>query len=152
MEPTQDGYVGLPERLRRIARGEAAEPGVLGTLGIRWLSAGAGEARFAMEVGEAHHNPMGTLHGGILCDIGDAAMGTAYASTLAEDETFTTLEMKINFLRPVRQGEIVAHGRVVSGGRTIGLVACDVHDATGRLTAHLSGTCMTLRDDAAQGR
>ncbi|MFQ5771237.1 MAG: PaaI family thioesterase, partial [bacterium] len=48
-----------------------------------------------------HANPMGTLHGGVLCDIADAAMGMAYASTLEQGESFTTLELKINFLKPV---------------------------------------------------
>ena len=51
--------------------------------------------------GRQHANPMGTLHGGVLCDVADAAMGIAYASTLAEGETFATLELKINFLKPV---------------------------------------------------
>src|SRR5262245_28906110 len=60
-----------------------------------------GHAVFEMEVDERHHNPMGTLHGGIYCDLADAAMGYAYAATLAESETFTTIELKINFLRAV---------------------------------------------------
>lgn len=55
----------------------------------------------AFEASGRHANPMGTLHGGVLCDIADAAMGMAYASTLEEGETFGTLELKINFLKPV---------------------------------------------------
>jgi uncharacterized protein (TIGR00369 family) len=145
-------YVGLPERLRRMEAAQAPLPGIVRTLGLRWLEHGDGAARFAMTVSEAYHNPMGTLHGGILCDIGDAAMGIAYASQLAEDETFTTLEMKVNFLRPVWNGEIIAKARVVSRGRTVGLVECDVEDEHGRLVAHLTSTCMTLRGEAARGR
>jgi uncharacterized protein (TIGR00369 family) len=95
---------------------------------------------------------MGTLHGGVICDLADAAMGIAYASQLAEDETFTTLELKANFLRPVWRGEIVADARVVSRGRSVGLVECDVADEQGRLVARLSSTCMTLRGEAARGR
>jgi acyl-coenzyme A thioesterase PaaI-like protein len=58
-----------------------------------------GRATVVLAAGPQHANPMGTLHGGILCDIADAAMGIAFASTLAPDESFTTVELKINFFR-----------------------------------------------------
>jgi uncharacterized protein (TIGR00369 family) len=106
----------------------------------------------SMVAGERHSNPMGTLHGGILCDLADAAMGMAYFSTLEPGESFTTLELKINFLRPFWTGRLIARGRVVSRGRTVGMSECDVEDADGRLIARASSTCMTLRGDAAQGR
>ncbi len=105
-----------------------------------------------LEVGERHANPMGTIHGGIVCDLADAAMGMAYYSTLAPGESFTTLELKVNFVRPFWTGTLVAHGRVVHGGRTVGLTECDVVDDRERLIAHATSTCMTLRDDAAAGR
>ena len=111
-----------------------------------------GESTLWMDVEERHANPMGTVHGGIICDLADAAMGTAYFSTLEEGESFTTLELKINFLRPFWTGRLVARGRVVSRGRTVGMSECDVEDADGRLIARASSTCMTLRGDAAQGR
>jgi uncharacterized protein (TIGR00369 family) len=96
--------------------------------------------------------PWGTLHGGILCDLADAAMGFAYASTLAEGESFTTIELKINFLHPVWQTRLTATGHVVQCGGTVGLVECDIIDAQGGLVARASSTCMTLRDAQAQGR
>ena len=92
------------------------------------------------------------MHGGVLCDLADAAMGYAYASSLAEQETFTTVELKINFLRPVWQTRLTAIGHVVQRGRTLGLVECDVTDAQDRLVARASSTCMTLRDAQAAGR
>ena len=76
----------------------------------------------------------------------------AYAASLAGGETFTTLELKINFLKPVWTGKLVAVGRVVKGGRTVGLVECDVTDEQGRLVARASSTCLTLRGEAAVGR
>jgi uncharacterized protein (TIGR00369 family) len=79
-------------------------------------------------------------------------MGMAYAATLDEHETFTTLELKINFLKPVRTGRLVATGRVVKGGRTVGLVECDVLDDKEHLVARASSTCMTLRGDQALAR
>jgi uncharacterized protein (TIGR00369 family) len=60
-----------------------------------------GHTTVALLVGTRHANPMGTPHGGILCDIADAGMGMAFASTLAPDESFTTVELKINFFRLV---------------------------------------------------
>jgi uncharacterized protein (TIGR00369 family) len=111
-----------------------------------------GEAIMELEAGEQHSNPMGTIHGGILCDLADAAMGMAYFSQLEAGESFTTLELKINYLRPFWTGKLVAHGRVVSRGKTVGMTECDVVDEQGRLIAKATSTCLTLRGDAAQGR
>ena len=115
-------------------------------LGIRLASIGDGEAVFEMEVQPEHANPMGTLQGGVICALADAAMGVAYASRLDEGETFTTLELKTNYLRAVTDGKLTASGRVVHGGRTIGLTTCDVVDEQGRKIAHATSTCMTLRE------
>jgi uncharacterized protein (TIGR00369 family) len=127
-------------------------PPVAELIGLELLWARGGESEFALDAGRRHTNPMGTVHGGILCDLADAAMGVAYASTLADGETFTTIELKINFLRPVWEGRLTAKGRVVSRGRTVGLPECDVLDAEGRLVARATSTCMTLAGDAAAGR
>jgi uncharacterized protein (TIGR00369 family) len=92
------------------------------------------------------------LHGGVLCDIADAAMGMAYASELGRGESFTTLELKINFLKPVWRAHLRAEGKVVKRGRTVGMAECDVFDEKGSLVARASSTCMTLRDEMAKGR
>ena len=127
-------------------------PPVAELLGIEFVSAGEGQCTMKLEAGEQHSNPMGTIHGGILGDVADAAMGMAYASELETGESFTTLELTINFLRPFWTGTLLAHGRVVHRGRTVGLTECDVVDADGRLIARESSTCLTLRGDAAAGR
>jgi len=111
-----------------------------------------GESLMWLDVEERHSNPMGTVHGGILCDLADAAMGTAFFSTLDDGESFTTLELKINFVRPFWTGRVTARGRVVERGRTVGLTECDIEDEAGRLIARASSTCMALRGDAATGR
>jgi uncharacterized protein (TIGR00369 family) len=95
---------------------------------------------------------MGTLHGGILCDIADAAMGMAFASTLATDESFTTVELKINFFRPVWQAQLKAEGTVVQRGRTVGYVECVITDEKNRLVAKAASTCTVLRGQNAAGR
>jgi uncharacterized protein (TIGR00369 family) len=132
--------------------GETPRPPVGALVGFDVERAADGESRLTFEAGPEHANPMGTLHGGVLCDVGDAAMGTAYASTLGEGESFTTLELKVNYLRPVWDATLTATARVVSGGRTVGLVECDVHDEADRLVARLSSTCLTLRGEQASGR
>jgi uncharacterized protein (TIGR00369 family) len=139
--------------LEAMIRGDAPPPPVARLIGMRLIEIGDGEARFELEADpERHANPMGTLHGGILCDMADAAMGCAYASRLGEGESFTTLELKVNFLKPVWSGLLTARARVVRGGRTIGLVECDVLDVAEALVARASSTCMTLRGELAAGR
>jgi uncharacterized protein (TIGR00369 family) len=121
-------------------------------IGFEVAEAGNGRTVIALQAGQQHLNPMGTLHGGILCDIADAAMGFAFASTLAPGESFTTVELKINFLRPVRQGHLRAEGRVVQRGRAIGYVECEVSDENGKLIAKSNSTCLVLRGEQAAGR
>src|SRR5437868_2394875 len=97
---------------------QLAAPPVSRLIGFVLKSIEPGHAIFEMEADERHHNSMGTLHGGIYCDLADAAMGFAYAATLAEGETFTTIELKINFLGAVRKTTLTA--RVVKAGSTLG--------------------------------
>jgi uncharacterized protein (TIGR00369 family) len=138
--------------MQKALRGEAPPPPVATLIGFRLTEVEPGHAGIEFEASERHANPMGTLHGGVLCDIADAAMGTAYASTLEEGETYTTLELKINFLKPVRNAMLRAVGKVVRRGKTIGLVECDVTDERQSLVARASSTCMTLRGTQARGR
>jgi uncharacterized protein (TIGR00369 family) len=125
-------------------------PPVAELLGIDLVKAGEGECTMRLEAGEQHSNPMGTIHGGILCDLADAAMGMSFFSTLEDGESFTTLELKMNYLRPFWTGVLLAHGRVVSRGKTVGLTECRVVDADDRLIAHATSTVMALRGDEAQ--
>jgi len=121
-------------------------------IGFQLTSIRVGEEVIELETGDSHANPMGTLHGGILCDIADAAMGVAFASTLEDGESFTTLELKINFLRPVWKEKLRAAGRIVKRGKTVGMVECDVTNAQGVLVAKSSSTCMVLRGEQASDR
>ncbi|MFL6546987.1 MAG: PaaI family thioesterase, partial [Candidatus Udaeobacter sp.] len=119
---------------------------------IRLVEAEAGRAVVEFDANENHANPMGTLHGGVLCDITDLAMGVAYASGLEDGESFTTLELKTNFLKPVWNARLTAVATVIKQGRTVGLVECRVTDENGSLVAHSTSTCMTLRGNPAKGR
>jgi uncharacterized protein (TIGR00369 family) len=131
---------------QKTIRGELPPPPIGRLLGFALKSIEPGRAVFEMGADERHHNPMGTLHGGVYCDLADAAMGYAYASTLGEGETFTTVELKINFFHPVRKGRLRAEARVVRAGANLGYVECDVTDGEGRLVARAASTCMKLRE------
>jgi uncharacterized protein (TIGR00369 family) len=145
-----DLYDVLQEAMRDKWKGAA--PAIAKTLGFTLTDIAPGRATIEIDVDERFANPMGTLHGGVLCDIADAAMGMAYASELERGESFTTLELKINFFKPVWRAHLRAEGKVVKRGRTVGMVECDVLDEKGSLVARVSSTCMTLRGDMAKGR
>jgi len=141
---TQLDAVNVIEQCPDVAPEEFPAP-IGKLLGLMITSSGTGRATVDFEASGRYANPMGTLHGGVLCDLADAAMGVAYRSTLAEGETFTTIELKINFLRPVWNAKLRAQARMVRAGKIVGLVECDILDQRQRLVARASSTCMTLR-------
>ena len=130
---------------QKVMRGELTPPPIARLLGFVLKVIEPGHAVFEMDADERHHNPMATLHGGIYCDLADIAMGYAYAATLGEGETFTTVELKINFFRAVRVGKLIAESRVIKAGSTLGYLECDVKDPDGKLLAKAASTCMKLR-------
>jgi len=133
-------------------RAKAKDVPIARLIGFEAKDIADGRATVLLAAGPQHANPMGTLHGGILCDIADAAMGMAFASTLTPEESFTTVELKINFFRPVWQAELKAEGTVVQRGHTIGYVECNITDEENRLVARAASTCMVLRGQKASGR
>jgi uncharacterized protein (TIGR00369 family) len=139
--------------LRLIKEGieKGFKPPIAKFIGFELTKVGRGSAVVEMEVGPQHSNPMGTLHGGIICDVADAAMGIAYASLLNAAESFTTMELKVNFLRPVWTGRIVARASVMKKGRSTGLVVCKVDDQEKRLVAFATSTCTTVPGAPGRG-
>ena len=149
------------EAIQRILKGEVLPqfpmklpPPVAITVGFEPVSIEKGSAVFKLETKlQRHANPMGTVHGGILCDLADGAMGMACASLLAEGESFTTLELKINFLRPVREATLEARAKAVHAGKLMVYLECEVVSVPDeRLVAKVNSTCLILRGDAAKGR
>lgn len=113
-------------------------------LGFRVTHLESGEAVVEGEVNESHHNPAGRLHGGYVCSIADTAMGMAHWASVRDRAGSTTVEMKINFLRPFFAGKLRAKARMVKSGRTLSLLECEVTDEEGRLVAWASSTYMAL--------
>jgi uncharacterized protein (TIGR00369 family) len=126
---------------------------IMKTLGFKLIEVNEASASMEMEVKtELHANPMGTIHGGVLCDIADAAIGTAHLTTVADGESFTSIDLQISFFRPVWNERLRAVARPVHRGRTVTRYVCDITRADGKLVAQVTSTIMTLRGNAAQGR
>jgi uncharacterized protein (TIGR00369 family) len=140
------------DQLRALVRGEAEPPPVAKLVGFDFVSIDLGRSVFELQASRQHANPMGTLHGGIICDLADAAMGTAMASTLEDDETFTSLDLMVKFLKPVWNARLRATAQLVKRTRSLGLLECEVTDDKGSLVARVYSTCMVLRGEDAKGR
>lgn len=142
----------MPQKADFKTRARTNDVAIARLIGFEAREISDGRAVVTLVAGPQHANSMGTLHGGVLCDISDAAMGMAFASTLAAGESFTTVELKINFFRPVWQAQLRAEGKVVRRGGTVGYIECEIVDESGQLVAKASSTCMVLRGDRAEGR
>ena len=142
----------LIEYVRAAQRGEAPMPPIAKLLQMRITQVEDGRVTMQMPVDGRYANPIGTLHGGIICDLADAAMGTAFTTTCDEGDSYGTVQLKCNYLRPVWETLLTATAWMVSRGKTTGLAECEVRDDAKRLIAKLSSTLMVLRGDAAKGR
>src|SRR5213080_4730780 len=138
--------------IRMVQKGELPPPPIATLIGFTIRSIEPGHAVMEMQAGPQHANPMGTVHGGVLCDLADAAMGMAFASTLARNESFTTTSLSINFFRPIWQAQLRAEAHVVSRGKNLGYIECDVADQDGKQVAKASCSCFVLRGEHAKQR
>lgn len=100
-----------------------------------------GKAEVYLDLKECHHNPMGAVHGGVISLLADAAMGIAFGRTLVNQTGFATIEMKTNFVRPIKTGRLHAQAQVVVRGLRIGFCECRITDQRQRLIATASCTC-----------
>lgn len=100
-----------------------------------------GEAVVHLQVSEKMHNPMGAVHGGVISLLADAAMGIAFGRTLSDPAAFATIEMKVSYLRPVKETLLTARAKLVSRGLRIGFVECVITDARNKEVARGSCTC-----------
>jgi uncharacterized protein (TIGR00369 family) len=136
-------YSGL-EFLRRIAEGTMPPPPIAATLGFRLAEVATGLAVFTVTPEFRHYNPIGTVHGGLACTLLDSCMSCAVQTHLAKGQGSTTLELKVNLVRPITTatGPIRAEGRSLHVGRRSGTAEGKILDAKGTLLAHGTTTCM----------
>ena len=130
--------------LTDMANGILPQPPMCATLGFRLVEVADGYARFDGKPEFRHYNPIGTVHGGFAATLLDSALGCAIFTTLAKGEAWTTLELKLNLVRPITKdtGMVRAEGRIIHRGRTVATSDGTVKDKAGKLYAHASTTCM----------
>jgi uncharacterized protein (TIGR00369 family) len=138
-----DRLSGL-EMLQRVFAGDLPAPPVIATLAIHAISIDSGEAVFAMDPAEFHYNTIGSVHGGVIATILDSAAGCAVHSTLAKGQMYTSIDLTVKYLRPVTitTARVHAIGAVVSRGSRTALAEARLIDATDRLLAHATSTCL----------
>lgn len=126
---------------------------ISGTLGIELLEVESGRATVGMSVDPVlHGNQQGTVHGGIISELADAAFGTAHSTRVLAGESFTTIDLKINFLRPVWKDRLHATAYPAHAGNTVSHYHCDIWRSDGKLVATAQSVLMTLRGEQAAGR
>jgi uncharacterized protein (TIGR00369 family) len=136
-------YDGLGFLTAMIA-GTIPNPPMSETLGFHLVEVERGRAVFEGLPDYRHYNPIGTVHGGFAMTLLDSSLGCAVFSTLAKGDTWTTLELKVNLVRPLTKdtGVVRAEGRIIHRGRTIATSEGDIRDRAGKLYAHASTTTM----------
>jgi uncharacterized protein (TIGR00369 family) len=130
--------------LQAIIAGTLPHPPIGELLGFHLVEAENGRAAFEGVPEFRHYNPIGTVHAGFAATLLDSALGCAIFSTIAKGDAWTTLELKLNLVRPLTKdtGPVRAEGRIVHRGRTVATAEGDLKDRAGKLYAHATTTCM----------
>ena len=138
--------------LRGIVDGTVPPPPVACLIGMDFVAVEHGSVALRLAPGEYLYNPMGVVHGGMIATLLDSAMGCAVHSTLPAGRGYTTLEIKVNYLRAVTaaSGDLTAEGRVVHAGRRTGVAEAVLKDASGATCATASTTCLLFDLDPSE--
>lgn len=147
-DPLPAAQVGLTmsglEYMQALIAGQFPPPPVAVLLNFRLAEVASGRAVFVCEPGEYHYNPIGVVHGGLIATLLDSALGCAVHTTLPAGVGYTTLELHVNFVRPLTKdtGEIRCEGTVLHAGKRMATAEAKVFDRDGRLYGHGTTTCM----------
>lgn len=135
------------EYLQAMLNEELPGPPIADLLGLEAVTIEKGLVVFSVEPAEYHYNPIGAVHGGLLCTLADSAMGCAVHTTLPARTGYTTLELKVNFLRQITvgTGRIFCEGKIVHAGGRISTAEARLTDENGKLYGHSTTTCMIFR-------
>lgn len=135
---------GVHDRIYSAWKAGKPPSPAIGTLGIKVRNIEEGRSLLEMDVDEHLHNLSGTMHGGVMADIADAAMGIAVASTLKPDEDMTTIELKMSFMRPHIRGKLVAEGTIPKRGRRVAFTEAVLTNAKKEVVAKCTGTWLIM--------
>ena len=136
------------EFIKAVFEGKLPAPPIAATMDFTGAEAEEGRVVFAGEAGEFLYNPIGVVHGGFAMTILDSAMGCAVHTTLSVGEAYTTLETKVNFVRPItlETGRLRCDGTIVHRGGTVATAEGRlVAEGTGKLLAHGTSTCLVFK-------
>lgn len=135
------------EFLQKIAAGELPGPPLAALMNFQLVELGEGHATFAVEPAEYHYNPIGVVHGGLAATLLDSAMGCAVHSMLPLGTGYTTLELKVNFVRAItaQTGRVRAEAKLIHLGERTATAEGRVVDDRGKLYAHATTTCLILK-------
>jgi uncharacterized protein (TIGR00369 family) len=135
------------EYLQAIERGELPLPPISETLDIKAHKVAEGFISFKLTPAEYHYNPIGTVHGGVISTLVDSAMACAIHTMLPKGSGYTTLELKVNFLKPLKSntGEVMCEGKTIYVGGRVATAEARVVDNKGNLYAHATTTCLIIR-------
>jgi len=143
------------EYLKALQSGELPPPPIAVLMGMWITEVSEGHVVFAAEPAEYHYNPLGTVHGGVMATLLDSALGCVVQSMLPTGISYTTVELKVNYLRPitVKTGTVYCEGKIIYVGGRIATAEGRLTDAEGKLYAHGTTTCLILRPSSpsAQG-
>ena len=130
--------------LQAMRDGGLPAPPILSTVGFELDEVEEGRVVFALEPGEHHYNPIGSVHGGVYATVLDSATGCAVHSVLAAGVGYTSLDLNVKFLRGMTTGtgRVTCEGRVVQRGRRTALAEASLTDSQGRLLATATSTCL----------
>jgi uncharacterized protein (TIGR00369 family) len=132
--------------LRAMADGELPQAPIAGLLRFEVTSADPGRVVFTCEPDESAYNPIGAVHGGLVCTLLDSVAGCAIHSTLPQGKGYTSVEIKVNYLKAVRlsSGVLTATGTVVKAGSRVGFAEGVVTDAAGAVVATATSTLLVF--------
>jgi uncharacterized protein (TIGR00369 family) len=135
------------EYMQKIMTGELPPSGMVQLLGLKLIEVSEGHAAFTVQPDEHHYNGLGIAHGGLAATLLDSALGCAINAMMPAGKVFTTLEMKINYLRPItrERGEVRCEAYVIHVGGRVATAEGRVMDQSGKLYAHGTATCMLFR-------
>jgi uncharacterized protein (TIGR00369 family) len=140
------GLSGL-EFITALAEGRIAPAPIAALLNMRPVRAERGLVVFECVPDESVYNPIGVVHGGLLCTLADSVAGCAVHTTLPAGTGYTSIDITVNYTRPVTldSGTLTATGRVTKPGRRVALATAEITDAAGRLVATASSNCLVIQ-------
>lgn len=134
------------EYLRSMLRGELPPPPITELMRMTLVAADPGTATFVCEPDESHYNPIGTVHGGFVCTVLDSALGCAVQTTLPQGQGYTSIQITVNYLRPVHAGTgpLTCTARVTKPGNRVAFADGVITDAAGKTVATATGSLLVF--------